>query len=157
MASQLSQAALLTAYNAKQIARDLYPAELEDNNLIDAVRQLVDLKGEQHSDYIKLCIQDDFFVRGKEKAFQLFRIIQESLNNAIKHSEATQIKIGLYMDHGMVIVEVADNGKGFDSKAIGFNEGMGLKILKYRANLIGARLRIQSSEEGTLVSCRVCR
>ncbi|MDD3903057.1 MAG: ATP-binding protein, partial [Sphaerochaeta sp.] len=157
MAEQISQTALSSAYNAKQIARDLYPADLEENGIMNAVYQLAHLKNYPKDVVIDLDIQPDFFVREREKAFQLYRIIQESLNNSIKHSQATKIKIGMYMDHGMVTVEVSDNGVGFDSLKAGKSEGMGLKILKYRANLIGARLRIHSSAEGTVVSCRVSR
>ena len=157
MAEQISQTALSSAYNAKQIARDLYPADLEENGIMNAVYQLAHLKNYPKDVAIDLDIQQDFFVREREKAFQLYRIIQESLNNSIKHSQATKIKIGMYMDHGMVTVEVSDNGVGFDSLKAGKSEGMGLKILKYRANLIGARLRIHSSADGTVVSCRVSR
>ncbi|MDD3058783.1 MAG: hypothetical protein PHO72_10735, partial [Sphaerochaeta sp.] len=65
------------------------------------------------------------------------------------------ILVGLYHDHDMVTVKVEDDGVGFELKKGKAGSGMGLKILTYRANLIGGKLRIQSSKEGTSVTCRI--
>lgn len=155
LAKQISESALRSAFTAKQIARDLYPSDLEENGIIHAVNQLVYARANPDGVSIRLEVQPGFYINGKVKAYHLFRIIQEALSNALHHSQATSIVIGLYMDHGMVTVKVQDDGHGFELRKEKAGSGMGLKILTYRANLIGGKLVILSSQEGTTVSCRV--
>ncbi|MDD3930204.1 MAG: sensor histidine kinase, partial [Sphaerochaeta sp.] len=155
LAKSISESALKSAYTAKQIARDLYPSDLEENGIIVAVTQLVKERTNPVGIKVELEVQEDFYVNGKEKAFHLYRIIQEALSNALHHADASHILVGLYHDHDMVTVKVEDDGVGFELKKGKAGSGMGLKILTYRANLIGGKLRIQSSKEGTSVTCRI--
>lgn len=156
LASVITSTASQTAKHAKQIARELYPAEFEENGIISAVTQLANSKRSPLGPEIVLDIQEGFFIHSPEKALQLFRIVQEAFNNAVKHSRGTRIKVGLYMNHEVIDVEVSDNGSGMGSGERAHN-GMGLKILKYRANVINGKLRIKSDENGTIVTCRVAR
>lgn len=92
-----------------------------------------------------------------ETATQLFRIAQEAVNNALKHSGATIIEIGLTEKLGLNSWElkITDNGKGI-SESIWNDEvgGMGLRIMRYRAKLIGGQMEFQvSAEAGTRVIC----
>ena len=92
-----------------------------------------------------------------ETATQLFRIAQEAVNNALKHSGATMIEIGLTEKLGLNSWElkITDNGKGI-SESIWNDEvgGMGLRIMRYRAKLIGGQMEFQvSAEAGTRVIC----
>jgi two-component system NarL family sensor kinase len=74
----------------------------------------------------------------------LFRIIQESFNNCIKHAQAERLETIVDFSEG-VIIRVRDNGKGFDmQQASGENAGLGLKSLQNRAALIGASCEINS-------------
>ncbi|MGE4465338.1 substrate-binding domain-containing protein [Sphaerochaeta sp.] len=155
LAKAISDSALKSAYTAKQIARNLYPSDLEENGIIVAVTQLVKERTNPVGIKVELEVQEDFYVNGKEKAFHLYRIIQEALSNALHHADASHILVGLYHDHDMVTVKVEDDGVGFELKKGKAGSGMGLKILTYRANLIGGKLRIQSSKEGTSVTCRI--
>ncbi len=160
MAGRISSAAGQTALHAKQIARELYPAELEANGIIGALTRLVESRRMEDGPELVLDIHRDFFVRSPEKALHLYRMVQEALNNAIRHSQATRITVGLYIDREMVTAEVSDNGRGMaedQGEDVGAEGGMGLRILKYRANVIGGRLKIKSDQNGTLISCRVAR
>ena len=92
-----------------------------------------------------------------ETATQLFRIAQEAVNNALKHSGATMIEIGLTEKLGLNSWElkITDNGKGI-SESLWNDEvgGMGLRIMRYRAKLIGGQMEFQvSAEAGTRVIC----
>ena len=92
-----------------------------------------------------------------ETATQLFRIAQEAVNNALKHSGASVIEIGLSEKLGLNSWElkITDNGKGI-SESIWNDEvgGMGLRIMRYRAKLIGGQMEFQvSAEAGTRVIC----
>jgi DNA-binding LacI/PurR family transcriptional regulator/signal transduction histidine kinase len=155
-AAAIAKAAGETAALAKGIARGLYPAELEGKGIVAAVESLVQSSRERCSAILKLEAMKDFTVKDSEKALHIYRIVQEALNNAVKHSLAKEIRIGLYMDRKSITVEVSDDGIGIPSEIEG-NGGMGLQILKYRASVIGGELRIRTRERGTVVSCRVPR
>ncbi|HCU30128.1 MAG TPA: ATPase, partial [Sphaerochaeta sp.] len=86
LAKQISESALKSAFTAKQIARDLYPSDLEENGIIHAVNQLVYARANPDGVSIRLEVQPGFYINGKVKAFHLFRIIQEALSNALHHS-----------------------------------------------------------------------
>jgi two-component system CheB/CheR fusion protein len=87
-------------------------------------------------------------------ATHLYRIAQEALNNALKHSGARNLAIRLTESEGAVVLQIKDDGKGLDP-ASGRSSGMGLHIMDYRARLIGGSLQLQSDRNGTTVSCRV--
>lgn len=81
----------------------------------------------------------------------LFRIIQESINNILKHSRAKNVLVELEDDHERLKITISDNGKGFNTNIIG--DGSGLKNMALRAKLIQAEFSIQSKlEEGTKTS-----
>ncbi len=153
-AAMIAAAASRTAAQAKSIARGLYPAELEAKGLVEAVTELVRTAQHRCKVPIRLEITAGFSVKKSDTALQLYRIIQEALNNAITHAQARQIEVALKMDREAVQIEVADDGVGMTAKG---KQGMGLRIMKYRASVLGGELRIRSRDEGTLVSCRVAR
>lgn len=155
LARHISESALKSAYTAKQIARDLFPSDLQDNGLTASVMQLVKSKNITDGGRIALEIQPHFQVDDTQMAIQLYRIIQEALNNAIKHAHANHITVRLRSDKQLITVEVADDGVGFEVRKGKAASGMGMKILTYRANLIGGSLNVSSSPEGTVVSCIV--
>jgi signal transduction histidine kinase len=81
----------------------------------------------------------------------LFRIIQESINNILKHSRAKNVSIELEDDHERLKIIISDNGKGFNTNIM--RDGSGLKNMALRAKLIQAEFSIQSKlEEGTKTS-----
>ena len=79
------------------------------------------------------------------KSIILFRMIQETLNNAIKHSEAKNIEVNVTTSEKILILEISDDGKGFNVVEKRNSGGSGLLNLYSRANLIQANLNIQSS------------
>jgi signal transduction histidine kinase len=86
-------------------------------------------------------------------ATQLFRIAQEALRNAAEHSGANRIAVSLRQEDGKVSLEVRDNGRGFPDNQARFS-GAGLRIMRYRANLIGAALEIAPADgQGTRLRC----
>ncbi len=86
-------------------------------------------------------------------AAQLYRIAQEAVHNAVEHGAAREMQINLAFNHEVMVLTIRDNGKGFDSNANG--NGMGLRIMRYRAQCIGGSCNVQSNSEGTVVRCRV--
>jgi PAS domain S-box-containing protein len=87
-------------------------------------------------------------------AAQLYRIVQEALHNAVEHGCARKVQIDLAVDSDNMVLTVRDDGKGFDGSLA--SNGMGLRIMRYRAQCIGGSCEVQSNRaEGTVVTCRV--
>jgi len=84
-----------------------------------------------------------------------YRIVQEGLNNAVKHSQGTRINVIILMRDGYLLLEITDNGKGFNSEDIKNNtsqNNMGLEGMIERGNLSGGEVEIISSQgEGTRI------
>jgi signal transduction histidine kinase len=88
-------------------------------------------------------------------ASQLYKIAQEAVTNAIKHAKAKSVGIGLANGSGAIVLTVHNDGLPFPSLKSS-STGMGLRIMNYRANLIGATLEINGSDpRGTRVVCSV--
>jgi signal transduction histidine kinase len=86
-------------------------------------------------------------------ATHLYRIAQEAVSNAIKHGKATEIVIRLAPPADRTTLTITDNGRGFP-KIPPRNDGMGLRIMRYRAGMIGGLLSIEpNSAAGASVSC----
>lgn len=87
-------------------------------------------------------------------ATQLFFIAQESVSNALRHSGASQVAIGLTASNGLGELTIRENWKGFGAFPDSL-KGMGLRTMRYRATLIGANLMVDSAPgRGTTVTCQ---
>lgn len=85
-------------------------------------------------------------------ASHLYRIAQEAVNNALKHGHAKAIRLALGRRAEVVVLTVEDNGRGF-TPATAAGSGMGLRVMKYRADLIGATLDVRSApRQGTRIT-----
>jgi two-component system, LuxR family, sensor kinase FixL len=101
-------------------------------------------------------------VENSTTATNLFRIAQESLKNAIQHGRANQIQISMGTQSNRFVLEIRDNGIGFDPENLPTNsvtneiQGMGLRIMEYRARMIGGTLIIRRQDKGGMsVKCEV--
>ncbi|MCX5806328.1 MAG: histidine kinase [Proteobacteria bacterium] len=137
----------------KGIARGLYPVRLEANGLMSALSELSRNMKKMFNitcnvEYDKPVLFYDNFV-----AIHIYRIIQEAVNNAVKHGKATKIVIKFANYNGVSVLTIKNNGRS-SHNITEENMGMGISIMKHRANMIGASLDIKkSSEGGTLVTC----
>src|SRR5882724_9602858 len=85
---------------------------------------------------------------------QLYRIAQEAMRNALEHGAAREVLIQLTFGHRDMLLTVQDDGEGFDTKTNG--HGMGLRIMRYRAQCIGGSWEVHTGpSKGTIVYCRV--
>ena len=88
-------------------------------------------------------------------ATHLYRIAQEAVNNAIKHGRASQIKIELVDALEIITLTVQNNGL-VASKTRSFKDGIGLRTMRYRAEMIGGSLTFHSdAKRGTMVVCAI--
>lgn len=79
-------------------------------------------------------------------SFGIYRIVQEALSNALKHSGATEISVRMSADAGCVTVEVSDNGRGG-----GKSSGIGVRTMRQRAEAVGGRISVEGGDDGTVV------
>ncbi len=95
-------------------------------------------------------------IRDKDKEAHLFRIAQEAVTNALRHGKPSRVVISLKPVSGsMYELRVEDDGVGIQRKKAGAPGGIGVRVMEYRANLIGGRLKISSSgKKGCAVSCQ---
>jgi two-component system, LuxR family, sensor kinase FixL len=85
-------------------------------------------------------------------ATHLFRIAQEAISNALKHGGARNVQVDLEKRGKEISLSITDDGRGFTPGAPA--SGMGLRIMRYRAGMIGGKVRVESTEgRGTKVVC----
>ena len=128
----------------RSLVRNLRPIQIEQLGLTDSIRERVDTVAQSTSIHLERRIEnvDDAIVG--PAATQLYRIIQEALNNLIKHSNANRARLSLERDIKCVRLRVSDNGKGFDPAKVSLRAGFGLKNIQERARMIGGTADIES-------------
>ena len=95
---------------------------------------------------------------GRDVETNLYRIVQEALNNAAKHSQATEVNVLLESRPDIVTLIVEDNGVGISGDPRGTVEGLkglGLRGMRERASLVGGTVEIESSSAGTSLFIRI--
>ena len=133
-----------------QLARQLRPTALDDLGLVAAIEGQVEQLRRGEID-ASLDAEGDFSGLGDDAQLVVYRVAQEALSNAARHSGAQRVEVRLRRgDSGGVVLEVADDGRGF-----AFDEsesGLGIAGMRERALLIGAELTIESRpDSGTTV------
>ncbi|MBX7148347.1 PAS domain S-box protein [bacterium] len=151
-AAEIAQLVNESIAQCRSLSRGLYPVELKENGLLPALEELVFRCQNYYGISCKLLVDSSIVIPATDFALHLYRIIQEAINNAIRHGEAQHISITLGKKDQLIRLEIQDDGKGFCSEGAG--DGMGLNIMRYRASVIGAELSFHSlKNEGTSVIC----
>ena len=88
----------------------------------------------------------------EENSLMLYRIVQELLNNAIKHASANHVVLSIEKREGSLKIVFRDNGKGFPKEVLENSQGMGLLNIKNRAQVINAQVQFGNYEEGAEVN-----
>jgi PAS domain S-box-containing protein len=146
-----------TIQQARDLARGLCPVELETNGLQAALQELAARVTKLFSVTCDFKVSTVVQMYDNAAAVHLYRIAQEAINNAIKHGQATRIDLGLTNVNNQIILTVKDNGIGVAANGAGKHQhGMGLRVMNYRAGMIGATVQVEALPEGgTLVKCVV--
>lgn len=138
---------------SRSVARGLHSIDARADGLMEALDEFAMTTSELFHVDCRFASDSPVLVADPAVASQLFRIAQEGVRNAVKHGPASKIAIYLDAQEDGISLRVEDNGPGFSSKP-GSQDGMGLRIMAYRAKLIGAHFNIGSSRGGgTNLSC----
>ncbi len=135
------------------VARGLFPVRLEEKGLVAALEELASNASEVFKIHCRFAVEGLPVTVENEIALHLYYIVLEALANAAKHSGGSNVDITLQPSGDRWLLTIQDDGAGFSLPARN-QEGMGLRILHYRARVIGATLNLQSQPgSGTTVSC----
>jgi len=150
-ATQIGQLAQEAITQVRQLARGLFPLEIDPHGLNLALRELAATTERFHGIHVTVEDEDSSPVGDGRVATQLFRIAQEAVTNAVKHAKASSIIIGMRSDPGVVRLQIRDDGIGITGRK---SDGLGLRIMMYRAVSVGATLVIEpATAGGTMVTC----
>jgi len=139
----------------RRLARGLDPIELEVSGLVPAIEKLARETEDLFHLRCDLHAAEPSLTVSKFVGLQLYRIVQEGVNNAIKHGHPQRIEIGLASEGTHIRLYIKDDGSGFRSDTPG-RTGMGLRIMQYRAHVIGGVLKVVSHPgRGTEIHCLV--
>ncbi|MEM9678737.1 MAG: sensor histidine kinase, partial [Bacteroidota bacterium] len=139
-----------TLEEVRSISRGLHPSNLERLGLTESINALVyDINA--HTElFFTEDIENIDGVLPKTSELHVYRIVQETLSNIVRHSEAKAVKMEVRKKENSINVAVSDNGKGFDFRSKYRNMSLGLKTLLERAKIIGAKINIDSNgQKGT--------
>ncbi|MEO8613567.1 MAG: sensor histidine kinase, partial [Luteolibacter sp.] len=142
-----------TIGTARILAKGLYPVELSRYGLLMALQDLTYQTSQRFQIGCELRQCGGELVMAKSAEIHIYRIIQESISNAIKHAKAYRIIVESQSTEGIHIFTVTDDGIGFEPPVR--SSGMGLHLMQYRARVIGAQIHLEQPVNG---GCRVtCR
>lgn len=130
-----------TIKKTRQISHELLPSVLDKFGLVEAIVELCD-NFEDTSVNLHFKHEKTDFKIAKIAELNIFRVLQELINNAIRHGEATIISINLIIEKEVLRLSVTDNGKGFNVKKS--KGGLGLSNINSRLDMIHGRMEIES-------------
>jgi signal transduction histidine kinase len=148
---QLRELAALTLADVRRIALDLRPAMLDDLGLEPAVERYARELQERYGLVVDVCIRLPSRLSRPQETV-LYRVVQESLTNVVRHARAGVVSVVAHADDGRVELVVDDDGGGFEPGALAPSEQLGLLGMRERVELLGGALRIESSRGA---GCRV--
>ena len=143
-----------TIENVRRISNDMLPSGLEEFGLKYAIEMLCDKVESASRLVINLNINS---LERLDNRFELslYRILQELLNNTLKHANATEVNIDFMTDNKQILIIYQDNGQGFDPEKLS-KKGLGLKNIESRVSMIEGKLEYDTSlEKGMKVVIKV--
>lgn len=138
---------------ARNLAKGFHPIDLETKGLVFALKELTDNTEELFNISCSFMCNDAVSVNCISNPINVYRIAQEAITNAVKHGKARNIKINITSKDDSSILTVENDGLEFPAGKT-HTEGMGLKIMRYRAELMNSSIDIRRrSNGGTIINC----
>lgn len=126
----------------RNLSRTLSAPTLGNTSFADSIASLIEMVADPSGIQIDFVQEGPIEEIGKDQKLTLYRILQEQLNNVVKHAEATKVTIRLAVDEQEVDLTIEDNGKGFNKKDL--RNGIGLNNISSRAAVLGGKMTITS-------------
>ncbi len=141
----------------RALSRQLFPVAVESRGIDEALIELAaSLRISLGIDCsCRFAGQELFEQLGPEAKINIFRISQEAISNAIKHGKARKIVVSLSLANGSGSLEISNNGASIPSSTPGSGDGIGMSIMKSRAEILGGSLSIaKQGSKGVRVKCK---
>lgn len=154
--TELSELAHTALEEVRSISRDLYPATLTQLGLTASIEQLLfDLDGESDL-FFSVELEDVNTSFNEAQTLNLYRFIQESVNNVLKHADAKTLIVNIFKRDKEVEVLIKDNGCGFQTNKGILQNSLGLKTMAERIRILKGKLSIQSTTAlGTTILVKI--
>ena len=155
IAERLEGVLTRTVQSVRRISADLRPAMLDDLGLVPALEELVQHISQHSGLECRLDAREDLRVADR-LATPLFRVAQESLNNAVKHAQASRITVSLLEEDSRLVMHIEDDGKGITQDDRHKRKSYGLIGMRERVYALGGDFDVRSREgAGTTVAVSV--
>jgi signal transduction histidine kinase len=152
-AGKIQQYLKETIIEARNLARGIFPAQVESDGLVSALNELATKANFIREGAVQFESSGDIRIADPQVALHLYRIAQEAMSNAARHANSSRTTLSLSQKGPNLRLAVADNGIGFKADKNTLS-GIGLRTMQYRAQLIGASITVTSrSGRGTTVEC----
>ena len=140
----------------RQISSDLMPPALNELGLVNALENLCITSGRQSNIRIEFSSNLTEVISEEKTTVYLYRIAQEALNNAVRHSGADDISMHLTVNKENLILIIEDNGRGFDPENNGPGTGNGLYNMQERARILGGTFNVETGPgKGTTIRIKI--
>lgn len=142
-----------TIEEVRSISRDLYPFQLQEMGITKAIEYTIDQMDENTTLFISAEIDNIDDVFSKEGEVNIYRIIQESLSNILKHAQAKASKVSIQKFNENITISIKDNGSGFDfAEKYKDSKSLGLKTLLERTKFLKGQMKVTSKKDsGTMI------
>lgn len=138
---------------ARSVARGLFPVRLAEDGLVLALEELAATAGNRYGITCRFVCETAPDTMDSGVELHMYYIVQEALLNAVNHGKATTVVVTLTADEDRLKLTIKDDGVGFEVSDKS-RSGMGIRIMRYRAKVIGAALDLQSQvNHGTQITC----
>jgi len=152
-AAEIAQLVNEAVSQTRQLSRGLHPVALDEHGLISALQGLASTTQRVFGVACEFQCERPVAVKDTAVATHLYRIAQEAVTNAIRHGETSRIVLELTAQQDRGALTIDNNGRDFPSERPA-GEGMGLKVMHYRAEMIGGALDVEPAPTGgTRVTC----
>ncbi|HEX7654069.1 MAG TPA: sensor histidine kinase, partial [Verrucomicrobiae bacterium] len=155
---QISTTSTQAIEEVRRIARGLWPYQLDRLGLTQAIRTLIATAAENGQISFASRIEDVDQKLDQERELHVFRILQEAINNILKHSRATEATIVVKSRPDSLALSIRDNGQGFDKAAAATPPagGFGLNAIQERIRILGGTLKMESGQDtGTMLNMEI--
>lgn len=145
-----------TLEEVRMVAKGLLPPALANLGITGAVQQLIYTFDEKYNVIFTLEMDKIDHCFDKEQNVNLYRFVQEAMTNLVKHSQATEVLIEIVKKTDCVKLQIADNGVGFDFEKGHKGQGLGLKTMKKRIQMMGGEVQIRTAKKrGTSINANI--
>ena len=134
------------------IIRKLRPGSLDNLGLVETINDLVGVWQKQHPSMKVSFKHNKVENLSEEICINIYRIIQEGMNNCLKHADASEVNINLMADKKVLKISFSDNGKGFDTKMLKSSKQFGIVGMRERIQGLNGKFELQSDENGTVIT-----